>query len=175
MEREHLPPPRYGFTLIELLVVLIIIAALSAWGAPHFQAFNQRNARTAAVNQLQSVIASARSSAIVLRDSVTVCPGAPDRQGCADTWSRELLIIRGRDTSAAGAGDVLRIMQSPRARILYNRHPMRIRFNMLGHSVGSNGSFSVCPAAVSSDNKGTALALSQLGRLRIKSQPADCS
>jgi len=165
---------QYGFTLLELLVVLALIAVLAGVGYPEMRAFNERNAHRVAVSQLQSALALARHSAITLNTDVFLCPQAAEKNACGNTWNQALLIVAHNTKAPLDSANILRVLPRLDARITHTRPKQHVRFDALGHSKGYNRTFTVC-AAGTAPTRGTALALSQLGRLRIKSQPADCS
>ncbi len=62
-----------GFTLIELMITLIIIGVLLVVGVPSLKAFMQDNQLVASTNELISAVHVARSEAIKLNNSVTIC------------------------------------------------------------------------------------------------------
>jgi type IV fimbrial biogenesis protein FimT len=165
---------QYGFTLLELLVVLALIAILASVGYPEMRAFNERNAHRVAVSQLQSALALARHSAITLNTDVFLLPQAAEKNVCDSDWNQALLIVAHNTRTPLEPDNILRVLPSSDACITYNRGWRRVKFSTLGHSSGYNGRFTICSAGTASAG-GTELILSQLGRLRIKSQPADCS
>jgi type IV fimbrial biogenesis protein FimT len=163
-----------GVTLIELLVVVALVAILAGVGYPNLRAFGERNAHRVAVSQLQSALALARHTAIMRNAKVFLCPQAAEINACGNDWNQALLIVAHNTRTPLDPANILRVLPSGDARITYNRGWKRVRFSTLGHSSGYNGTFTVCAAGTASAG-GTELVLSQLGRLRIKSQPADCS
>ena len=62
-----------GFTLIELLITLIIVSVLLIVGIPSLKSFMQGNQLVASTNELISAFHVARSEAIKLNNSVTIC------------------------------------------------------------------------------------------------------
>ena len=62
-----------GFTLIELMITLIIIGVLLVVGVPSLKTFMQGNQLIASTNELISAFHVARSEAIKLNASVTIC------------------------------------------------------------------------------------------------------
>lgn len=165
--------PLQGFTLLELLVVILLMSIMATLAMPSFLAFGERNARSAAVNQLQSTLAFARNTAITQRMEVTVCPTDTGREACINQWGGPVLVVAGDKQESFDDGDIVRVFPAAqRTKITYSRNWKRIKFTPLGHSSGYNGRFFVCPGEA---QRGSELVLSQLGRLRIKEQPYDCS
>ncbi len=71
-----------GVTLIELMITVAIFAILAAIAAPSFRGLIVRNQLSTLSNELMVALQYARSEAIVLRGTVTVCQSA-DGVGCA--------------------------------------------------------------------------------------------
>nr|WP_284046968.1 GspH/FimT family pseudopilin [Halomonas llamarensis] len=151
----------------------MLVGIMATLAMPSFLAFGERNVRSAAVNQLQSTLAFARNTAITQRIEVTVCPTDAERKTCTKQWSGPILVVAGDKQKSLDADDIVRVFPATqRAKITYSRNWKRIKFTPLGHNSGYNGRFFVCPGKA---EKGSELVLSQLGRLRAKEQPYDCS
>lgn len=161
-----------GFTLLELLVTLLLAGIVATIGLPSFQALGERTALSASVNQLQSILAFARHTAITQRTEVTVCPADQNRSNCKDDWSAEILVIAADKTSGILPEEIIQV-SSPivDTNISKNGHT-RIKFDALGHARGFNSTFTFCP---SHSEEGRQLVISLLGRVRIEEQPHDCS
>lgn len=160
------PTVQRGVTLIELLVVVALVVILASVGYPSLRAFGERNAHRVAVSQLQSALALARHSAITRNTEVFLCPQAAEENACGTDWSQALLVVA-HTTRPLEPANILRVLPGGDARITYNRGWRRVRFSTLGHSSGHNGTFTVC-AAGSTSTRGTALVLSQLGRITLE-------
>ena len=161
-----------GLTLMELLLVMLLMGIMTSLAMPGFLAFNQQNARAAAVNQLQSTLAFARNTAITQRMYVTVC--AVNNNRCDNDWNNEILIVTGDKKKAKDItpDEVIRRFAPITALDITKNGGYRIRFDALGHSEGFQSSFEVCPT---NTNEGRKVIISGLGRVRIDKQPHDCS
>lgn len=167
--------PSQGFTLLELLVVILLMGIMATLAMPSFIAFGERNALSAAVNQLQSTLAFARNTAITRRIEVTVCPADDDRSACGSEWSGELMVVKGNQTDNVQADDIVRVIATGQGtQVTYSRGWSRIRYSSLGFTSGYNGSFAICSGNGTEKSQGKKLVLSQLGRLRIDEAPIDC-
>ena len=67
-----------GFTLVELMVTLMVVAILLAVALPHFGEFIARSRVRSATNDLVTALATARSTAILQRKTVSVCAATND-------------------------------------------------------------------------------------------------
>jgi type IV fimbrial biogenesis protein FimT len=63
-----------GFTLIEMMVVIIIMALLLAWALPSYKNLVNQYRMSDELNQIQTDVELARSSAIRTGSTVTICP-----------------------------------------------------------------------------------------------------
>lgn len=96
-----------GFTLVELLITLIIVSILLAIGLPSLKSFLQGNQLVAGTNELLSAIHIARSEAIKLQTSVTIC-GSTNGTSCTDpatnNWEDGWIVFVDSDSNLTGTG-----------------------------------------------------------------------
>ena len=94
-----------GFTLIELLVTLIIVSVLLSVGIPSLKSFMQGNQLVASTNELISAFHVARSEAIKLNNSVTICEST-DGTTCTSpgtgNWEEGWIVFVDGDSNQAG-------------------------------------------------------------------------
>jgi Tfp pilus assembly protein FimT len=86
-----------GLTLIELMVTLAVLIILAATMVPAYSTLVQRNALTAAVNELSAQMQFARSESLKRNAAVTLCP-SDDGAVCNNTTAWQ---------SGAGSQDYL--------------------------------------------------------------------
>lgn len=67
------PAQQAGFTLIELMIVIVIVAIFVTVGVPSFQNLVSDNRLSTQANRLVSSLQFARSEALKLRTSISVC------------------------------------------------------------------------------------------------------
>jgi len=142
-----------GFTLVEALATLAVAALTLTIALPTFNEVVQRNRTTAVLHQLRADMAMARTSAIVQRRQVVVCPTAGD-QRCSDRadWSRGWLVFTDADGNRQpdAPADVLRITDAPagagRWSVPSSRH--FLRYQVDGRSAHSNLTVHVCSAGL---------------------------
>ncbi len=93
-----------GFTLIELMVVLAIVGILIMVGVPQLQTFMQGNRLVASTNELHSALHIARSEAIKLNSSVSMCT-SDDSETCSDdnNWANGWIVFADANGDMAGA------------------------------------------------------------------------
>ena len=138
-----------GFTLVEALATLAVAAFTLTVALPTFNGVVQRNRTTATLHQLSADMAMARTSAIVQRRQVVVCPKAGD-QRCSDhaDWSHGRLVFTDADGNRQpdAAADVLRITDGPAGggrMYLPSSRPF-LRYQVDGRSAHSNLTVHVC-------------------------------
>lgn len=143
MEREA------GFTLLEAITVVAIVAIAASLGLPAFNDTLRRTRTATALHQLTSSLASARSTALMRRKAVSVCP-SQDQLTCRtdliweDGW---IVFVDAKKTGQPGGkADILRaggpLSRSLILRTTAGRH--RARFQPDGRSTGSTLTLSLC-------------------------------
>ena len=145
-----MPRPDPGFTLVELMVTVAIMAVLLTVGLPAFADALERQRLATSLHLLMADMAMARSSAIMRREPVVVCPGRADA-GCADDsdWSHGWLVFRDPDGNRQpdAPGDLFRATDAPaggpdRLRLGSTRPLLRYQAN--GMAAHSNLSVNAC-------------------------------
>ena len=158
-----------GITLIELLIVIAIVCVLSSIALPAFGSLVQSGHARSARSALTVSISQARSSAVMRRQYVAVCPSA-DQIRCDRSlkWHHGWLVFvdadnngeRDTDEDIVGASQAL----DAGIAIVSTRGRYRIRYQADGSSDGSNLTLTVC------DRRGAAsastLVMNNSGRLR---------
>lgn len=138
-----------GFTLIEALIVMSIIAMICTVGLPSFASALQRNRVTMTLHLLSADMAMARSSAVVKRKQVVVCPRGPgDLCTSSHDWSRGWLVFTDGDGNRQpdAQADILRATDAPaRSSSLFvtSSRPF-LRYQVDGRSAHSNLTVHVC-------------------------------
>ena len=163
-----------GFSLIEATAMLAIAGVAMALALPSLSEALARQRVTTTLHLLSADMAMARSTAIMRRSQVVVCPrGTSDT--CADdgTWSAGWLVFVDDDQNRLPdtIEDLLRSTEAttrpPDVRLLSSR-PM-LRFQSSGRSAHSNLSVHLCA--------GTALAgsviVNRVGRVRSERPSVD--
>lgn len=104
VSRKVQPKPLSGFTLVELLIVLCLVAILTTVVVPSLRHFIQEQRMITQANEVLTVLANARSSALHRRVRVTLC-ASYDQKTCsrANTWESGWLLFT--DTEVRGQFD----------------------------------------------------------------------
>ncbi|MGY0611136.1 GspH/FimT family pseudopilin [Luteimonas sp. A501] len=164
MPRRH----SHGFTLIEAMTVVAILAVALALGLPAFSGTLERQRLATSLHLLTADMASARSSAIMRREQIVVCPGRAET-GCAGDhdWSGGWLVFRDPDGNRRpdAPGDVLRTTDAPaggaeRLRLTSTRPWLRYQAN--GMAAHSNLSVNACARGLLRGK----VVVNRLGRVR---------
>jgi type IV fimbrial biogenesis protein FimT len=140
---------RRGFTLVELLTSLAFAGIVLGLAWPAFADLLERTSAATARHRLSATLMTARSTAIMRREAVSVCPSADGRRcsGHGD-WSGGWIVYQdpGHDAQPASAEQVLRrgdpmpvdaTIESSAGRTL-------VRFQRDGRASGTNLTLRIC-------------------------------
>jgi type IV fimbrial biogenesis protein FimT len=158
-----------GVTLIELLIVVSIIAILATIATPTLGSLKQAGASRSARSALAVAINQARSSAVIHRKSVVLCPSA-DQSSCDhDTrWQHGWLVYfdDNRDNQHDSDETVIASSQAQLRDVamLGSAGRYRIRYQADGTSDGSNLTITVCDRRGPTEAR--TLVINNSGRLR---------
>jgi type IV fimbrial biogenesis protein FimT len=143
-----------GFTLIETLFTAAVPAIALALAAPSLGTLLQRQRLTGAMHLLTSQFAIARSTAVMRRVPVSVCPSLEGERCRLDSdWSSGWIMYldSGRTAQPASSARILMYENAPATgdiRLLSSAGRRAIRFLPDGRSAGSNLTIRVCSADV---------------------------
>lgn len=156
-----------GFTLIEAMIVLTVIAVSLTLGVPAFGQMLQRQRINTAMHLISTDLAMARSSAIMRRSQVVVCPRTADNR-CRDDhdWRLGWLVFTDDDGNRQpdAPGDILRASDAPSAGSDLTLASSRrfLRYQRDGRSAGTNLTVHVCAGGRLTGQ----IVVSNLGRVR---------
>lgn len=161
-----------GLTAIELLVAMVILAILLGFGLPAFRTSLERQRVATALFLVSAQFASARSTAVTLRQPVGLCPSAGNACAGESDWNREWLMYRGRQGKPEADDDsrILRRLPPPghgSLRLYASAGRRGLQFQHDGRSAGSNLRLRVCA-------KGRAqgeVVVNNMGRIRSRRLP----
>lgn len=148
--RKDAPGPTPGFSLVEASAALAVLAVLLALALPGFRGTLERQRAASAMHLVSAQLAQARSTAIMRRSPVTVCPSRGGGRCLAEPdWSAGWLLYLdpGRDEQPRSAGDILREVRQPvhgSVRILASTGRLRVRYQPDGRSGGNNLTLRIC-------------------------------
>tara|TARA_R110000787_G_scaffold42536_18_gene104614 strand:+ start:427 stop:1005 length:579 start_codon:yes stop_codon:yes gene_type:complete len=186
----------HAFTLIEMLVTIAIAAILLALAIPSFRESTLNNQRAARVNELVTELNYARTQAVSLRQTVSLCrvanPGTPvcgSGNGWEDGW---VIFVDNNSDGAIDAGeDILRrhgalISAAEQAKPSSQKFTIRgngtatngvmtrVSFRVAGNvSPNSNGTLAVCDQR-NDIAKGRAIVIGTGGRIRTSEGVTTC-
>lgn len=138
-----------GFNLAEAMVAMAILAIGASLALPTFKSTLERTRTATALNDLTSTLSSARSTALMRRQTVSVCP-SQDGLACRgdgvwdDGWI--LFVDAGKTGQPAQPADILRAAGPLNAGLILRATPgrHRARFQPNGQSTGSTLTLSLC-------------------------------
>lgn len=169
-------PRPTGFTLVETMATLALLAIVVVMGAPGFTETLARHRARTAMYLVGADLAMARSSAIMRRADVVVCPRNADLQCRSDAdWSHGWMVFADADGNrvADHEDDLLRVTDPPSSGALRlgATRPF-IRYQRDGRSAGTNLTVRVCTHR---DLSGEVI-VNNVGRLRSRrpAGPAAC-
>lgn len=163
-----------GFSLVEVAIVSAIAAITLAIGLPSFNGALERQQVSTTLYLLSADMAMARSSALMRREQVVVCPGTAAAGCAADSdWSRGWLVFADADGNRQpdAPGQLLRATDAPAsARSGLRARSTRpfLRYQASGRSAHSNLSVNVC----SDGQLHGKVVVNRLGRVRGERPPA---
>lgn len=140
-----------GITLIELIVTLSLISILAASAAPSFSSLLRENQLNNQTTKLTRALHYARSQALILGQSVLVCPlnsilscSTPNTKIWTQGWL--VAVDQNHNRSFDAQNDkVLRVFQNQKkhVQIISNRKTIAV-FSPDGNASGSNRTFQLC-------------------------------
>lgn len=139
-----------GFTLSETLVTLALITIAAGIGLPNFRYSLERQRTVTALHLLSAQMASARSTAVMRRVPVTVCPSNGDgRCSNSSDWSQGWLMYADprKTDQPIDPAHVLRDERRPvhaSMDVFSSSGRHRVRFQPDGRSSGNNIRIRVC-------------------------------
>lgn len=130
-----------GISVVEFLTVLLIITILSTMSISAFHTRRTTWQAEAIAQQLQQLVHFARTSAILLGQTITLCPASPTLI-CGNDWSQGIIIVT---QLGSNQSNVLRkVAGNPSA---YQLHwhgfgdNQQLNFQPTGLALVQNGSF----------------------------------
>ena len=155
-----------GFTLIELIITVAIAAIVMAIGIPSFRDTIRENRLTTYNNQFITALNLARSEAINLGSTVTLCSsdGATCKSG---GYQQGWIVFRNRSGGAnpANAAAIIRVFEKLPEGMTLIGSVDSVSYTSIG--TGTAGTWSLCK-----DDKGRGVEVTALGR--IKSNTFTC-
>ncbi|WP_370566044.1 GspH/FimT family pseudopilin [Luteimonas salinilitoris] len=149
-EAETMTRKDAGFTLIEAMTVIAIVAVTLAVGIPAFGGTLQRHRVRTAMHLLSADMAMARSTAIMRRGQIVVCPRTADNR-CRDDrdWRHGWLVFTDEDRNRQpdGTGDILRVRDAPSGTdsgLTLTSSRRFLRYQRDGRSANANLTVRVC-------------------------------
>lgn len=161
--------PSHGRSLIELMLVTAVAGTLGVLAIPAYAGFAADQRRVAALNTFVASAQTARSTAVLRRVTVTLCPrAAADR--CGSDFSQGWLGFEDRDGDGhLDPGEPVVLDEAVRGvRISANRRVFSWR--PWGRRA-TNGTLVFCPAE--GEGPGRAVVVSHVGRPRSSARRAD--
>lgn len=136
MFKNYAPTP--GFTLLELMIILALVLLTCSIAIPSFNELIAHNRQQALLDQVRQAVQSARSAAILQRQTVELC-GTTNHIDCSGDWANGWLIRLQKNqqplhTTQLTESDPLR----------WRGFSSAIRFHSNGTSSASNGRFYQC-------------------------------
>lgn len=162
-----------GFTLLELIFTLTMLVISLSIGVPTLSQWIQRSKTSELQLSLLHSIHYARTQAILLQSTITLCPGSTE---CESTWGNSLLIFVDQDTNGS-IGQNETILKQIDIGLLGQhldwrsfRRTAYIQFNAQGITPALNGTFHFCPKAPIAEFK-FSIILARTGRVRLGETP----
>lgn len=165
-----------GFTLIEAVIVMAIVAIGLTLGLPAFLEAGQRTRVATTINLLSSDMAMARSSAVVRRSVVAVCPRTRGEQRCnvESDWSDGWIVFADADGNRQpdASTDLLRVTDAPGSALLFlPASRSLLGFLPDGRAAGTNLTVNICR----DDRIAAQVVVNNLGRVRSSHPDAEAA
>ncbi|MGO1540478.1 MAG: GspH/FimT family pseudopilin [Luteimonas sp.] len=155
-----------GLTLIELLTTLAIAAVTLTLGLPVFSDTLERTRVSTTLHRVSADLAMARSTAIMRRAQVVVCPRTANFRCRSDSdWGQGWIVFTDDDGNRQPDDDahILRVGDPPAHRSLAIDSTRRfLRYQRDGRSAHSNQTVRVC----SGNHLAGTVVVNNLGRVR---------
>jgi type IV fimbrial biogenesis protein FimT len=167
MSKTHPPAVPQGFTLVELIVTLAIISISLAIGTPAFSNMVERHQATDDIRQLQTLIDTTRSYAVIQQVRTTLCP-LDEHQVCQRNWNAPLTLFADHNGNRALDLDdvIVTTAQSAETNVLRTYPKKALVFDERGFADFNNGSFTYCKTLNNSSVQGAVWIISRMGRVR---------
>lgn len=162
-----------GFTLFELMFTTTILIITLTLGIPQLQQWIQRSKATNLQYTLLHSIHYARSQAIRLQSTVTLCPGINQ---CEKNWNSQVIIFNDIDSNGIWDGNELLLKHMDIGALGEDldwrsfRRKSYLQFDARGLTPALNGTLHFCPQPTNEELK-FAIILSRTGRVRISDSP----